>query len=261
MLKKRLIGVVTIKNGWAVQSFRYSRYLPLGKPECLVENLDRWGVDEILVQVIDRSAKNLGPDFDLLTRLGATGLKTPLIYAGGIRSVEDGIRLVQLGADRIVLDSLLHDDLRLVKCLSERLGAQALIASVPLALQGANLEWLDYRTHSSSPLSENVLGLIEAGVISEVLVSDWQHDGVPGGFEQKLVEYFPLKDVPVIAFGGISEHEQMCKLMQSTRIAAVAVGNFLSYREHAAQNYKDMLIGLPLRPAFYESTNSLIPNA
>lgn len=261
MLKKRLIGVITVKNGWAVQSFGYSRYLPLGKPECLVENLDRWGVDEIFVQVIDRSAKNLGPDFDLLARLGAIGIETPLIYAGGIRSMEDGIRLVQLGADRIVLDSLLHDDLRSVRCLSERLGAQALIASVPLAFQGANLEWLDYRTRSSSPLSENVLSLIEAGVTSEVLVSDWRHDGVPGGFDKKLVEYFPLKDVPVIAFGGISEDEQMRKLMQSTRIAAVAVGNFLSYREHAVQNYKEMLMGLPLRPATYESTNSLITNA
>jgi len=71
MLKKRLIGVITIKNGWAVQSFGYRRYLPLGKPECLVGNLDRWGADEILVQVIDRSEANRGPDFELLERLGA----------------------------------------------------------------------------------------------------------------------------------------------------------------------------------------------
>jgi len=258
MLKKRLIGVVTVKNGWAVQSFGYGRDLPLGKPECLVENLDRWGADEILVQVIDRSAKKLGPDFGLLAQLGAIGLETPLIYAGGIRSVEDGVRLVQSGADRIVLDALLHEDLRPVRGLSEQLGAQALIASIPLAFQGAKLEWLDYRTRTSSPLAEDVLGLIQSGVISEVLITDWQHEGMPGGFEQKLVEHFPFKDVPIIAFGGISEHEQMRKLMQSTRIAAVAVGNFLSYREHAIQEYKEVLTGMPLRLATYESTYSLI---
>lgn len=258
MLKKRLIGVVTVKNGWAVQSFGYGRYLPLGKPECLVENLDRWGADEILVQVIDRSAMDLGPDFGLLARLGAMGLETPLIYAGGIRSVEDGVKLVQSGADRIVVDALLHEDLVPVRGLSNQLGAQALIASLPLSLEGLNLKWLDYRTRSLSVLADEVLGLMRSDVVSEVLVSDWRHEGMQGGFEQKLVEHFPLKDVPIIAFGGISEPEQMRNLMQSTTVAAVAVGNFLSYREHAIQKFKEVLAGMPVRLPTYESTYSLI---
>lgn len=258
MLKKRLVGVVTVKNGWAVQSFGYRRYLPLGKPECLVENLDRWGADEILVQVIDRSAADLGPDFELLEQLGALGLETPLIYAGGIRSISDGIKLVQSGADRIVFDALLHEDLLSVRGLSERLGAQALIASLPLAWQGKGLQWLDYRSHTSTPISHEVLELIRSGVISEVLIADWLHEGMPGAFEQKLVEEFPLKDVPIIAFGGLNEPEQMRALLQSSRVAAVAVGNFLSYREHAVQNFKEALTGMPLRLATYESTSSLI---
>ena len=76
MLKKRLIRVVTIKDGSAVQSFGYGRYLPLGRPECLVENLDRWGADEILVQVIDRTRRSLGPDFALLSKLARIGMGT-----------------------------------------------------------------------------------------------------------------------------------------------------------------------------------------
>ena len=64
MIKKRLIGAVIVKNGWAVQSFGYNKYLPLGRPSILIKNLNRWGADEILVNVIDRSHKNLGPDLD-----------------------------------------------------------------------------------------------------------------------------------------------------------------------------------------------------
>lgn len=258
MLKKRLVGVVTVKNGWAVQSFGYRRYLPLGKPECLVENLDRWGADEILVQVIDRSAANLGPDFELLKRLGALGLGTPLIYAGGIRSVTDGVELIQMGADRLVVDALLHEDLSAVRGLSDRLGAQALIASLPLTWQNERLEWMDYRINISNPISNEVLSLLHSGVISEILITDWQHDGCKGSFEQKLVREFPLKGVPIIAFGGISEQEQMRELMQSHEVAAVAVGNFLAYQEHAIQKYKEALTGMPLRLASYESTFSLI---
>ena len=258
MLRKRLIGVVTVKSGWAVQSFGYRRYLPLGKPECLVQHLDRWGADEILVQVIDRSIAAIGPDFELLERLGALGLETPLIYAGGIRSVSDGVKLIQLGADRIVVDALLHEDFSSVSGLSEQLGAQALIASLPLSWQESGLEWLDYRFDTSTSISDEVLGLMQSGVISEILITDWQHEGSPGGFDQKLVEEFPLTDVPIIAFGGLSEEKQMRALFQKSSVAAVAVGNFLSYREHAIQSLKEALTGMPLRLASYESTFSVI---
>ena len=257
MLKKRLIGVVTVKREWAVQSFGYRHYLPLGKPECLVENLDRWGADEILVQVIDRSSCELGPDFELLERIGALGLETPLIYAGGIRSVADGVRLVQAGADRLVVDTLLHDDLSAVRALSGRLGAQALIASLPLSWQLDHLSWLDYRTQITSTIPDDVLDLFRSDVVSEVLITDWQNEGRPAGFDQGLVDQFPLRDVPVIAFGGISEPKQMKILLQSENTAAIAVGNFLAYEEHAVQRYKEALAGMPMRPATYETLFSL----
>jgi cyclase len=258
MLKKRLIGVVTVKNGWAVQSFGYRRYLPLGTPECLVENFNRWGADEILVQVIDRSVTSLGPDFELLERLGALGMETPLIYAGGIRSVTDAVKLVQSGADRIVVDTLLHEDLWSIRGISEQLGAQAIIASLPLSWNGNGLEWFDYRSRTSTSIPEEVLSLIRQGIVSEVLIADWRHDGMQGGFEQKLVDEFPLKDALIIAFGGLSEQEQMRALLRLRSVTAAAVGNFLSYREHAIQNYKAALTGMPLRPATYESTFSLV---
>ena len=101
MIPKRLIGVVIVKDGWAVQSFGYRRWLPLGRPEVLVENLDRWGADEILLQCVDRGDR--GPDIALLERLCKRGLSTPLIYQGGVRSVADGVAVIQTGAERLAL--------------------------------------------------------------------------------------------------------------------------------------------------------------
>jgi cyclase len=257
MLKKRLIGVVTVKNGWAVQSFGYRRYLPLGRPECMVENLDRWGADEILVQVIDRSVRGLGPDFDLLDRLARLGLGTPLIYGGGIRSVDEGVEAIQRGADRIVLDAVLNDAPDVMRALGIRLGAQALIAALPTSMAEGGLAKLDYRNGTSVPVSQ-VLGASEIReVISEVLVIDWQHEGVPGGFDDALVRHFPFPDVALIAFGGISEAQQMKNLLARPNVAAVAVGNFLSYREHAIQKIRDELASSSLRTASFATEYSL----
>jgi len=251
MLKKRLVGVVTVKDGWAVQSFGYRRYLPLGKPECLVENLDRWGADEILVQVIDRSVIDGAPDFELLKKIARLGLGTPLIYGGGISTVEDGVKVVQSGADRLSVDALLHDDLSVVMGLSDRLGAQAVIASMPMAMGAHGPEWFNYRSKQTIPIGEALAEAIVQGVVSEVLLTDWLHEGYPTGFDSSLIDLFPFKKVPLITFGGISTSEQMKRLFAYPNVAAVSVGNFLSYREHAIQQFKNELASAALRPATY----------
>jgi imidazole glycerol-phosphate synthase subunit HisF len=256
MLKKRLVGVVTVKNGWAVQSFGYNRYLPLGKPECLVENLDRWGADEILIQVIDRSVLGSGPDFELLEKLACLGLGTPLIYGGGISSVEEGINVIQSGADRLIVDSLLHDDLSIVKGLSEQLGAQAVIASIPMNMGLHGPEWFDYRSRVKAPFGEALGETIEQGVISEVLLTDWQHEGSPEAFDTALVDLFPYKKVPLIVFGGISSTTQMKALLSYDNVVGVSVGNFLNYQEHAIQKFKEALDTTIVRPPIYATEYS-----
>ncbi len=252
MIRKRLVGVVTVRDGWAVQSFSYGRYLPLGRPEVIVENLDRWGADEIILQVIDRSRLRAGPDLALLERVGRIGLSTPLIYAGGIRDAADAIAVVKAGADRVCVDALLHDAPRTLQSLAGPLGAQAIIACLPIALAEGQPRWLDYRSGRQAPLPGEVIDLLEAGVASEALLVDWCHEGSPGAFDVGLVEHFPARHIPLIAFGGLSEVSQLRRLLQKPRVSAVAVGNFLNYREHAIDHFKAGLAGLPLRPARME---------
>lgn len=254
MLKKRLIGVITVKDGWAVQSFGFSRYLPLGHPECLAENLDRWGVDEILVLCIDRSKRNLGPDFDLLQRLGGMGLSTPLTYGGGIRTASDAVAVIQAGAERITVDTAMREMPQNVRQMSASLGAQALIAALPLSPTNGRLEWYDYHSQTHAPLGGAILALLKEGVMSEALLIDWQNEGSPDAFDIKIIQDFPLDDVPLIAFGGLSNPVQLREILAMPSIAAVGVGNFLAYSEHAVQLLKHALIDLPLRPPIYATS-------
>jgi len=255
MLKKRLIGVVTIKNGWAVQSFGYKDYMPLGKPECLVENLSRWGVDEIIIQVIDRSKKRLGPDFKLLSKIAELGLDTPLIYGGGISSIEDAVEVIQSGADRLVLDSIIHDKPKIIYKLADHLGSQALIASMPMSYSKEDLLWLNYRDKKTTKISQDVYSLIKTGIISEVLLIDWKNEGKFNSFNNELKDLLKKNiDTPLIVFGGISHKDQLFELYRDPSISAVAIGNFLNYGEHKIQEYKNTLTDMPLRAAIYRDT-------
>lgn len=250
MLKKRLVGMIVVKDGWAVQSFGYRRYLPLGRVQTLAENLDRWGVDEIIVQCIDRTPRGLGPDIELLRGLGSLGLSTPLTYGGGIRTAEDAGLVVQSGADRICIDATFHSSPGEVRRISALVGAQAVIGVLPLSVEQGKPLRRDYRTGRDLPLAPETMQLFEERVASEALIVDWRNEGRPNGFDMNLTGVLPA-GLPLIAFGGISEPVQLDRLFASPRVVAVGIGNFLSYREHALQNFKRSLQGDVLRPASF----------
>ena len=255
MLKKRLVGVIAVKDGLAVQSFGYRRYLPLGRPDILAANLDHWGCDEILVLGIDRSRLGLGPDMALLKQLAAMRLSTPLIYGGGIRTVEHAAMVVHHGADRVCVDAALHHDAQPIRDMATLLGAQALIGAFPLSQLGSGLQWLDHRSGVLQPFSSDSLGLFDEGVISEALIIDWAHEGQVAAFDSELVSRFPLPRVPVIAFGGISEPAQASALWSLPQVSAVAMGNFLNYTELAVQRFKQHAPSELVRPATYARYN------
>ena len=132
MKKKRLIGVITVKDNIAVQSFGYKRYLPVGKPEILAKNLDLWGADEILINDIDRSIKFKEPNFSLLEKISNLKLSTPIIYSGGIKNVNDAVNVIKFGSDRIMFETVFFKNSQMVKKISSKIGAQGLILSLPV---------------------------------------------------------------------------------------------------------------------------------
>ena len=250
MLRRRLIGVITVRQGLAVQSKGYREYLPLGRPEFLVANLDRWGVDEILVLSIDRTPSHAGPDIELLDRLSKTGLSTPLVYGGGIHSADDARQVIHAGADRIALDALLQDNPQEVENISQLLGSQAIIGVLPVKLDGT-LQWHNYRSGTCGMFTESLIRLFHDGVISEALLVDYQNEGCFNAFNPAIVDNLTIH-APMIVYGGISETEQVSRLLQMDRVNAVASGNFLNYQEHVVQQLKQVKTGLSLRSAYYE---------
>ena len=255
MVKKRLIGVVTIRNGHAVQSFSYNSYLPLGNPLCIIQNLNRWGVDEIFIQVIDRSINQLGPDFDLLNKLGEIQISTPLIYCGGIRNVNDAINVIKHGSDRIVLDHLLRNSNSELISISKALGSQAVIASLPIVKDGNKLLMYNYESKIRQELENDILEIISnKDIISEVLLINKETEGLPNSFDIDLISLFPDIDTSLIAFGGISEVKQIQDLFSKKQVSAVGIGNFLNYREHSVQLLKESIKSDYLRSPIYSST-------
>lgn len=252
MISKRLIGVVTVKNGWAVQSVGYSSYLPLGKPEIIAENLGRWGVDEVLLQCIDRSTTDQGPDFDTLKKVSLHCRGTPLIYSGGIQTVQQGINVIKNGADRLAVDHIMHDAPVVLEKLSLILGLQALIGCFPLSIQLENVKWFDYKNRLAKDFPAPWLHGELKHFVSEIMVIDYENEGSKAAFDLNLIENLKFSKCNLIPCGGANTSEIIKKLFQYSFVSAVAIGNSLNYEEHAVNKLKTDIDAKLIRKIDYE---------
>ena len=241
MIKKRLIGVITVYEKIAIQSFGYTKYLPLGDVAHLAENLDRWDVDEILIQAIDRSKHNLGPNFKLIEQLGNIGLRTPLIYGGGIRNSDDAVKVISKGADRILCEHLFRSNPKEILKISKQLGRQCIIGSLPVRATNEKLFTYDYISRKEKPVAASVRKLIQDKVISELLLIDYLNEGFAGQFDKKILRYVEELNTNLILFGGIGGADQVKELISINNVSAVAIGNSLNYREDGVHLIKKSL--------------------
>ncbi len=254
MVKKRLIGLITVKDGFAVQSFSYNNYLPIGRPECLVENLDRWGADEILIQVIDRSEKKLGPDFELLKKIGKLRISTPIIYCGGIRNHIDAVEVIKQGSDRIIVDYLIRNNQKEVYKIAKFIGSQAIIGALPVFIKDKRLFLFNYDSGLNQQIDiDYIKSISDQNLVSEILIINKEKEGFRKSFNIDLINLFPKVESSIIAFGGISEINQIKSILSIKRVSAVAIGNFLNYKEHSIQFIKESLNVENIRKPKYSS--------
>ena len=251
MIKKRLSAVVNVLDGQVVQSFGYKTFLPIGHPNDVLINLDRWHVDEIILQSLSRSRNKLGPDFKLLDCISSLKLTTPLIYGGGIRNPHDADNVISLGADRIIVGDLLLSDPNQLPGIVNHIGKQAVIASLPFTTLNPFVP-INYTTNQIPNISR-LIDLIHDDLVSELLLIDYHSEGLNSpwsDFDERLHSLFPL---PLILFGGLSNPKDISNLLQYEHVSSIAVGNILSYKEFAYQALKDHISSSSFRPSYFSN--------
>ena len=251
MIKKRLVSSIIYKDDSVVQSFNYKTFLPIGSIESSVKNLNRWNADEILILSIERSKKKIGPDFDLLNKIKNLNIETPIIYGGGISNLDDAKKVIALGADRIVVESIIDTNYSQFEEISKNIGKQSIILSMPLSINQDNeIRFFDHKTQKEYEISDNFIKAIKDDLISEILISDYKNQGMMNGFDLRIIKKLNYTN-DLILSGGIYKKNDFKKIFRDKRVVASAVGNNLNYGEHRIQKFKSSLKSSYLRKPFY----------
>lgn len=244
MLKPRLIGVVLVREGLAVQSLQFRRYLPLGKPEIAVEYLDRWGADEIVLLDILSTREGRAMDPALVERCAAC-CRTPLTVGGGVTDVADATALLAAGADKICLNSAANSSPELMSQLASRCGNQCVVVSVDAKRTESGWQVLtNGGTTAAHRTLEETLAAAESHGAGEVLLNSIDRDGSRQGYDLDLIRHCaPRIGIPLIAAGGAGHPAHLVQALDAGA-SAVAVANMLHFTEHSVIVAKQLMQSL-----------------
>lgn len=199
-------------------------------------------VDELVFLDIAATGKGRPPDFSLIDEI-ADECFMPLTVGGGIRSVEDVRRLLQVGADKVAVNTALVEAPDLIREISGRFGAQCVVASIDARRTPKGVSAVIRSGSVDTGLDPAILaGRAEALGAGEILLGSVDRDGTMSGFDLDLVASVSRAvRIPVIASGGAGSYEHMAEAISRGGASAVAAASMFQFTEQTPLEAKQHL--------------------
>ncbi len=223
-----------MRGGQAVKGERFESWRGVGQVAMTVRVHEMRGVDELVL--LDISG-NL-PDLDLLNRLASVCF-FPLAVGGGVRSVDDAKRLLDAGADKIVINSESIRRPKLINDLAAKLGSQSVCVSIDWR-PGAGVCIENGKVATDWACAGDWACRAEELGAGEILINDITRDGTLAGYNLELIEKVAGRvSIPVIACGGASGYGDFAAALRrgAHAVAAGALWQFTDCTPLAAAQY------------------------
>jgi cyclase len=233
MLRYRIIPTLLLHNKGLYKTFKYSikkgKYV--GDPINAIKIFNDKGVDELIFLDIDASKEKRGPDFKMLKDI-ATECFMPVGYGGGITTIDEIKTIFQIGVEKVILNTILLDNLNLLKESSEIFGSQSIVASVDIK---KNL-FGKYKIYDSSRNKNTKLSileyikLLEDSGAGEIYISSVDRDGTFEGYDIELIKSITKNiKIPVIVNGGAKDISDFSQVIIKCNIDAVSAGSMFVF--------------------------------
>jgi imidazole glycerol-phosphate synthase subunit HisF len=232
MLRTRIIPCLLLKGRGLVKTIKFKDESYVGDPINAVKIFNDKAADELILLDIDASAKGLEPNYDLIEEIVSEAFM-PVCYGGGVQCLQQFERLISLGVEKVAVNSAAVNDWTLISDASKTFGAQSIVVGIDIkrSLFGKVERWhLNGRRNSKMSALLAAQQAEQAGA-GEILLNDIDRDGTMTGYDHELVQQIASKlTIPLIACGGASSFEDMCRAVHSSGASAAAAGSFFVFK-------------------------------
>jgi len=235
VLTKRVIPCFDVDNGRVVKGISFVELRDAGDPVELAQLYDREGADELVFLDITASSDDRSTVYDMVERT-AGEVFIPFTVGGGVRSDLDVRVLLELGADKVSLNTAAVADPRLVAQSSERFGAQCIVVAIDAKAVGEGA-WEVYTHGGRRSAGLDAVAWAKQAVelgAGELLVTSMDTDGHKDGYDIRLTRAISeAVEVPVIASGGCGHPRHMVEAIVEGKADAVLAASIFHFGEYS----------------------------
>lgn len=250
MLTKRIIPCLDVKNGRTVKGTNFLNLRDAGDPVELGARYSEEGADELVFLDISATLEERATFLQMVERVAET-LRIPFTVGGGLRTVDDIVRALDAGADKVSLNSAALARPGFINEASARVGAQSVVVAIDVKRTATS--WEVWTKAGTEPTGRDALQwareVVDRGA-GELLVTSMDRDGTTSGYDTDLLYALSsIVSVPVIASGGAGTMEHARDAFLLGNADAVLAASIFHYGIIAIKDLKRYLHsqGIPVR--------------
>jgi len=247
MITKRIIPCLDVKGNKVVKGIRFKNHQIVGSIVDLAKKYSNDGADELVFYDISASTKDTIVNKDWVSKI-ADVVNIPFCVAGGIKSLDDAKTILNLGADKISINTPALDNPQLIKSLSNEFGSQCIVIGMDIKLiEGQG--YLFAKTGSEkTAYATNIkaidwLAKVQDLGAGEVVINAMGQDGVKDGYDIELLKSLEERCfVPMIASGGAGGPKHFIDVFKETNVDGALAASIFHKNEFTVLEIKEALI-------------------
>ncbi|OAI39131.1 imidazole glycerol phosphate synthase cyclase subunit [bacterium SCGC AG-212-C10] len=254
MLTRRIIPCFDVDNGRVVKGVSFVELRDAGDPVELARLYDQEGADELVFLDITASSDDRSTVYDMVAAT-ADQVFIPFTVGGGIRTSSDMKIMLELGAEKVSINSSAIQTPDLINEGAYRFGSQAIVVAIDARRDPSQPNRWEVYTHGGrKPTGLDAVAWAEEAVrrgAGELLVTSMDTDGHKKGYDIPMLRAISdAVTVPVIASGGAGGPEHMIEALTEGRADAVLAASIFHFGTYSIREVKDALAaaGIPVRP-------------
>ena len=215
-----------------VKGIQFKNHEIVGSIVDLAEKYSNDGADELVFYDISASTHGSVVNKNWISKI-AEVINIPFCVAGGIKTLEDAKQILNLGADKISINTPALNNPHLISELSNSFGSQCVVIGMDIKIIDAEA-YLFAKTGSErtafctnkKPL--DWLQEVQDLGAGEVVINAMGKDGVRDGYDIELLQSLETKcSIPMIASGGAGGPDDFINVFEQTNVdGALAAGIF-----------------------------------
>jgi cyclase len=251
VLTKRIIPCFDVDRGRVVKGVSFVELRDAGDPVELAKLYDAEGADELVFLDITASSDNRATVYDMVSAT-ADQVFIPFTVGGGIRTTSDMKTMLELGADKVSINTAAVNNPDLVNEGAYRFGSQCIVVAIDA--KGMGEGWEVYTHGGRTPTGIDAIAwareVVERGA-GELLVTSMDTDGHQSGYDIPMLRAMSeAVNVPVIASGGAGGPDHMAEALTEGKADAVLAASIFHFGTYSIREVKEALAeqGIAMRP-------------